>query len=93
VRKVSVKVNIPHFLQHLTNDVKVVAVNGSTVGECLHDLVQRFPSLTKHLLDENSKLLKLVDVYINGESAYPDELNKPVNDGDELYIMLVLAGG
>ena len=89
----SVKINIPQFLQHLANDVKTADVNGSTVGECLNDLVKRFPQFEELLFDKNGKLLKYVDVYINEESTYPEELAKPVNDGDELYIMNIIAGG
>jgi hypothetical protein len=30
---------------------------------------------------------------LNAKSAYPDELNKQVKDGDEIYLTLLLAGG
>jgi len=42
----SVKVNIfyPH-LQQFTNNQDVVEVNGSTVGDCLDDMVRQYPSL------------------------------------------------
>ena len=32
-------------------------------------------------------------IYINGESAYPGELDKSVKDGDELSMVLIIAGG
>lgn len=89
----SVSINIPQFLQHFTSDVKVVDVNGRTVGDCLNDLVRQFPQLKVRLLRKNGKLLKNLDVYINGESAYPEELAKPVNDGDELHIINAIVGG
>ena len=89
----SVEINIPQFLQHLTNDMKVADVNGRTVGECLGDLAKKFPQLDALLFTKNGKLLKHLDVYINGESAYPEELAKPVNDGDELHIINAIVGG
>ena len=89
----SVKINIPYFFQHLANGVKTADVNGSTVGECLNNLVKQFPQFEELLLDKNGKLIKYVDVYINEESTYPEELAKPVNDGDELHIMNIIAGG
>lgn len=89
----SVKINIPPFLQHLANDVKVAEAKGSTVGECLNDLVNQFPHMEELLFDENGNLVRHVDVYVNGESAYPEDLAKPVNDRDELYILLVIVGG
>jgi molybdopterin converting factor small subunit len=87
-----VEVNIPTFLQHLTNDVKVVDVNGRTVGECFNDLVKQYPQL-KTRLYERGKLLKRLNVYVNGESAYPEALARPVSDGDKIQIVYVVIGG
>ena len=89
----SVKIHIAPFLQHLANDVKVAEAKGSTVGECLNDLVNQFPHMGELLFDGNGNLHRSVDVYVNGESAYPEELAKPVNDEDELYILQVIVGG
>lgn len=89
----SIQINISQFLQHLTNDVKVVNVNGKTVGDCLNDLVGQFPQLETLLFDKEGELLKLLNVYVNGESAYPEELAKSVNDGDKLDIMYTIVGG
>ena len=89
----SIQINISQFLQHLTNDVRVVNVNGKTVGDCLNDLVGQFPQLETLLFDKEGELLKLLNVYVNGESAYPEELAKSVNDGDKLDIMYTIVGG
>ena len=42
---------------------------------------------------KDGALLDYVTVYVNGESAYPEELARSVNDGDELYIERMIAGG
>ena len=89
----SVNIKIPQFLQHLTGNVKVADVNGSTVGGCLRDLAKRFPPIEQLLFDKDGKVLAQVDIFVNGESIYPEELSKPVNAGDELYIMFVISGG
>ena len=88
----NVKINIPPFLSHLVN-VDVAAVNGHTVGECLKDLVGQFPQLGTQLFTRNGRLFKYLEVYINGKSAYPNELARPVNDGDELNIVNIICGG
>jgi len=90
---VSIKVNIPHFLQYLTDGRKVVEVNGSTVGECLKHLVEQFPLIEKALFDEHGKLISYLDIYVNEESAYPEDLVKPVRPGDELDIIFMIDGG
>ena len=89
----SIKINIPQFLQHLANDVKVVDVSGRTVGECLGNLINQFPQVQAPLFTKRGKLHKYLEVYINGKSAYPEELAKPVYDGDELHIVNVIVGG
>ncbi len=89
----SVKVNIPYFLQYLTDGMAVAEVNGDTVGQCLDHLVEQFPDMRKELFNKHHKLLNYIDVYINGKSAYPEELVQPVKAGDELSIILIIAGG
>jgi len=89
----SVRVNIHQTLRHLTNGQGKAEVNGNTVGECLSELVQQFPGMETRLFDKKGKLLSYVDIYVNLESSYPEELAKPVMDGDELSITLMIAGG
>lgn len=89
----SIKVKIPPFLQHLTGGTVVAEVEGSTVSECFRHLVEQFPMIEKRLFAEDSKLFHIINIYVNGESAYPEELAKPVKDGDELYIDLIIEGG
>lgn len=89
----SIKINIASYLQPYTNNLEVVEVNGSTVGECLNHLVKHFPSIKEMLFDKNGKLFGYAGIYINGEDAHPEELAKPVKDRDELYILYIIGGG
>jgi len=89
----SVKIAIPSYLQPFTSNTEVAEVNASTVGECLNHLVKQFPSIKKMLLDKKDKLHSYVGIYVNGEDAYPEQLAKPVKDGDELYILYIIGGG
>jgi hypothetical protein len=45
------------------------------------------------LFDKKGTLLNAIEIYINLKSAYPGELVKPVKDGDDIHITLMLAGG
>lgn len=90
---VTVTVHIPQFLQHLTNGVTSVQANGGTVGDCLNDLVVDFPQLKELLFEKEGILHDYLDVFINRESAYPEELAQPVKDGDELNIVKIIVGG
>lgn len=89
----SITVNIHQALRQITNNQATVEVAGTTVGECLADLVQQFPDVKGKLFGKNGKLLNYIDIYVNAESSYPEELAKPVKDGDKLSITLMLAGG
>ena len=89
----SVKINIHPALSYLTNNQDVVEVSGKTVGQCLEQLVTRYPELKGWLFGKNGKLSNVVEIYVNLKSSYPEELAKPVKDGDELSIILVISGG
>ncbi len=89
----SIKIDIPSYMQSFTNNMEVVEVNGSTVGECLNHLVKQFPGIKGQLLSKDDNLFENIIISINGESAYPEQLAKPVKDGDELNILLIIGGG
>ena len=87
------KVHLHATHRQFTNGLDVVAAEGNTVGECLNHLIRQFPGMEKALFAQNGKLLNIVEVYLNHASAYPDELLKPVKDGDEIHLVVMLAGG
>lgn len=89
----SIKINIHPSFQRYTNGLGVAKVEGNTVGECLDQLVKQFPEMNKELFDINGELPAYVDIYVNRKSTYPEELSKPVKDGDELDIVLLIFGG
>ena len=89
----SVKVNIHPSLSHLTGGQGVVEVSGSTVGQSLEQLVSRYPTIKGWLFAKNGKLNGVIEIYVNGKSSYPEELTKPVKDGDELQIVAIIIGG
>jgi molybdopterin converting factor small subunit len=88
-----VRVHIHTTHRQFTNGLEVVAVEGNTVGECLNQLIKQFPGMEKALFVKKDKLRNIVEVYVNRVSAYPNELVKPVKDGDEIHLLIMLAGG
>lgn len=89
----AVRIHIHKTHRQFTNGLEVVEVEGNTVGDCLGHLVKRFPGMQTAIFDKKGKFLNIVEVYLNHESAYPDELAKPVKDGDEIHLTCMLAGG
>jgi len=89
----AVKVHIHATHRQYTNGMEVVEVAGGTVGECLHHLIKQYPGMEKALFAKKDKLLNIVEVYVNHTSAHPNELVKPIKDGDEIHLIIMLAGG
>lgn len=89
----AVKVHVHATHRQFTDGLEVVDVKGNTVGECLNQLVREFPEMEKALFAKKDKLHNIVEVYLNHTSAYPNELAKPVKDGDEIHLVVMLAGG
>lgn len=89
----SIKINVHKTHRQYTDGREVVEIDGTTVGECLKNLINRYPGIEKEIFDKKGKLSSIVEIYLNGESAYPDELAKKVTDGDEIYLTFFLAGG
>jgi len=88
-----VKVNLHLTLRRYADDREVVDVEGKTIGECLRNLVKMFPGLEAHIFDKKGGLNNTIEIYLNLQSAYPNELLKPVKDGDEIHVTMMLAGG
>jgi molybdopterin converting factor small subunit len=88
-----VNVHIHTTHRQFTNGVEVVAVEGKTVGECLEHLIKQFPGMERPLFAKKGKLHNHVEVYVNHASAHPNELVKSVKEGDDIHLVVMLAGG
>ena len=72
---------------------KPIRVEGKTVGECLDSFLERFPDARDKLFERRGRLHAYIEVYVNDESAYPDELGRPVREGDEISLTYLMSGG
>ena len=90
---VGVKIHIHASHRQHTDGMKTVTVQGDTVGSCLSNLTERFPGMNRQVFDTKGQLRNNLEIYLNQESAYPDELSRPVQDGDEIHLTLILTGG
>jgi molybdopterin converting factor small subunit len=88
-----VKVHIHKTHRRHTGGSEVVEVEGDTVGKCIDDLVRLHPGMQDVIFDFRGALRSMIEIYVNFESAYPDELGKRVEDGDQIHLTLLLAGG
>ncbi len=88
------KVRIPPVLRAQAEGNKQVEIDGSTVGDVVHGLVQRFPGLGDQLLGTDGSLNRFVNVYLNDQDIrYLQELGTPVAAADTVVILPAMAGG
>ncbi|MHB8104370.1 MAG: ubiquitin family protein [Dehalococcoidales bacterium] len=89
----SIEMNIPPVLQALVNGINRIDVSGGTIGECIKEMVVKNPALKPKLFDKRGNLPKGINIFLNGVSAYPEPLTKPVHDGDKIHISHIVLGG
>ncbi len=89
----SVKIHLHATHRSYVGGLDEVEVEGQSVGECIGQLVAQYPDMEKAIFDKKGKLKNIIEIYLNQESTYPEELAKPVKDGDEIFIIVILAGG
>ena len=89
----SVKVSLHRTHRQFTDGLEIVEVQGETVGDCLRHLVKKYPGIGEALFDKEGKLRYHIEVFLNLQSTYPQELAMPVKDGDEIQVAVMLGGG
>ena len=89
----AVTVKIPTQLRAATDGEGVANVDGSTVGEVLDALYERYEELRARIAEDGG-LRRFVNVYVGGEDIrFLDGLDTAVEDGDEVTILPAVAGG
>lgn len=89
-----VDVRLPTVLRSQAGGQSTVAIEGSTIGEVINGLVDRYPGMTGQLLNEDGTLHRFVNVYVNDDDVrYLSLLETPIAPGDEVSILPAVAGG
>ncbi len=90
----AVKLFIPTPLRQYVGQVDALDVEGSTVGEALNEIAERFPELRRHLYNHDGKLRSFINVYLNDEDVrYLQREETPLKEADEVRIIPSIAGG
>jgi MoaD family protein len=89
----AVTVKIPTQLRAATDGEASANVEGSTVGEVLDSLYERYGELRSRIAEDGG-LRRFVNVYVGDEDIrFLDGLETAVSDGDEVTILPAVAGG
>ncbi len=86
----SVTVKLPLLLRQFATGQQLVEVAGYSVTECLNNLTAQFPDMRRWLFTKQGEVATHVRLFINRKQASAAESLK---DGDELIILLAVAGG
>jgi molybdopterin converting factor small subunit len=86
---IKVKLNFP--LQKLSGNREIIEVSGSPVRQCLNNLVNQMPESERFIFNpDGSSLLLLL---LNNEPLLNQDLEHPVQDDDELWLLSIVSGG
>lgn len=89
-----VKVRIPTPLQKLTNNQGEVEAEASDIRSLLDSLEQQFPGIKERICDEEGRLRRFVNVYVNNEDVrFLKGEETELKDGDQISIIPAIAGG
>jgi molybdopterin synthase sulfur carrier subunit len=90
----AVTVRIPTPLQKLTKDKATVEACGVSIKQLIDDLEKNFPGIKERLCDEEGKVRKFINIYVNEEDVrFLQQDETQLKDGDEVSIVPAIAGG
>jgi len=78
---------------YLAGSNETVETVGSTVGECIEQLIAQYPTLRELIFYKDGPLQTFIEIYVNRKTAYPDELARKIEEGDEIHLTMTIAGG
>ena len=82
------------IMEDVTHSTSNVEVNGvSTFQDILDKLEVMFPGFNELMYNDHGRLNAILDVYVNGESVYPNERTTKVKDNDVVSITMLYEGG
>ncbi|MER8085800.1 MoaD/ThiS family protein [Streptomyces sp. NPDC094048] len=90
----SVKVRIPTILRTYTAGRAEVPAEGSTLSQVIESLEQNHPGIAARVLDDQGKLRRFVNVYVNDDDVrFEGGLETATPDGAGISIIPAVAGG
>lgn len=86
-------VRLAPILRSSVGGSKQVSSEGSTLGDALNNLYQRYPAL-KEQIQPSGELSRFVNVYVNDQDVrYMQGLETSVGQNDTITLLPAMAGG
>lgn len=81
-------------MKYYVNDLSEVRVTGSTVSQALNDLTAQYPTIKPHILDNQGRLRRHINLFVNKENIKNLEgIETTVQESDLIILMPSITGG
>ena len=88
------QVFIPTPLRKFTGNSAKLEVAGSTVGEIISGLTERFPELKRHLINADGTVPSFINIFVDEDDIRNLSLqDTPVKENSSVSIVPAIAGG
>ena len=88
------KVVLPTALARHTDGQKTFSTDAKNLPALIAEFEQKFPALAENVKDENGKLRRFINVYVNDEDIrFLGGDAHQFEDGDEVMLIPSIAGG
>ncbi len=89
----AVVVHLPAIIDPSAS-VRTFQTEGETVREVLDTVIARYPSSASRLRGTDGAISPFVALYVNGaDIRFGDGLDSRLKEGDEILVLLAMAGG
>ena len=89
----SVMIKLHPYFQDITGTGETIEATGTTVIEVINNLERQYPGIKEHLVDRRGRIQGFAELFVNSEIVHPSKTDMPVQDGDEIEILMIVAGG
>jgi molybdopterin converting factor small subunit len=90
----AVTFSLPTVLARLADGQASIKADGTTLGDVVADVADRYPRLAPRLRDESGGPYPFVTFYLNDEDIrFRNGFATPVTPGDEITVVAAIAGG
>ena len=86
-----IRVRIPSQLHSYTGGKSELAIDAATLADLTRRLDQSFPGIRFRIIDEQDRIRRHIQIFVNGDQVRGLEL--ALRDGDEVQIVGALSGG
>ena len=86
-----IRVRIPSQLHSYTGGKSELAIDAATLADLTRRLDQSFPGIRFRIIDEQDRIRRHIQIFVNGDQVRSLEL--ALHDGDEVQIVGALSGG